>query len=105
MAALSDAEGRANQLAAALTGRTFGATRVLDAEARVDRDSEDEDAIFLHLKLSDPANETWPREDMLVLRRAVLESASKTGVELKIYVRTSPATDRPQADDENRLGV
>ncbi len=80
--------------------RQFGSVRIENALASVDRDAEDEVALFLTLTLSDPVGkETWPIQDVLALRRGVLEKATELALTTPVYVRLTPATDAPQEDD------
>lgn len=103
MTAALDIQGQASELAAALSGKTFGTTTVVGADAEVEEDSEDELAAFLLLTLSDPAGGTWPYDDVLAIRHEVLELAASSGIQVSIYVQVTPATDAPQADDDQRL--
>ena len=102
MASDADVERLAAKLAQALLNREFGQTRVAGSGARIDRDSEDESAVFLFLTLSDPvpAEKTWPHDDVLELRRAVLDEATRLGIEMNIYVHLTPQTDQPQDDEQ-----
>ena len=88
-----------DQLLAWVQGQTFGSATVQQALGATDRDADEEIALFLTLTLSDPAAETWPIDDVLDLRRAVLGKAHELGLTTPIYVRLIPATDAPQADD------
>jgi hypothetical protein len=103
----SDDERLAAKLAQALVNREFGQTRILSSGANLDRDAEDETAVFLFLTLSDPvqAEKTWPHDDVLQLRRAVLDEAGRLGLELNIYIHLAPETDLPQEDDDQLFGT
>lgn len=96
-------ECRGEQVAEELLGTLFGSTKVLRAESFLDRDEEDELATYLDLVLDDPKDETWPLEDVLKLRRAVIDIARRIDLETPIYVRLSPETNAPQEDDEPSL--
>lgn len=98
-------EGVAQGLAGWLGGKTFGSVTVLASKATIATDLEEEPAVFLDLTVSDPApnTDTWPIEDVLALRRAVLRKASELQLAMRIYVRLSPATDAPQEDDTPAL--
>lgn len=89
----------AAELADHIRGAQFGDTLVRDASATIERDSEEDLAVFLDLTLSDPSESTWPREDITNLRRRIFELVRTTDVELTVYVRLSPSTDEPQEDD------
>jgi hypothetical protein len=83
-----------------VSDRQFGSVTVQKAFASVDRDAEDEVALFLTLTLSDPVDQpTWPIQDVLALRHGVLERASELQLTTPVYVRLTPSTDTPQADD------
>lgn len=52
-----------------------GSIQVVDATATIGVDVNGQEAVFLELVLADPADETWPIEDVLELRRLVNERA------------------------------
>lgn len=99
---VAELDPRAVELAAQMVGQ-YGTIGVTTAVAEVDRDDEDELAVFLVLTLTDPVGDTWPYEDVLALRRAVITRAEAIGIETSLYVRLRPATDLPQEDDEPAL--
>jgi len=91
------------EIATALGGEHFGAIAVETVDIRIDLDSEDEWAVFLDITLSDPNGATWPYDDVLHLRRRVLDLAHEHPVDATVYVSLSPHTDSPQDDDEQHL--
>lgn len=103
MTAALDIQSQASDLAAALSGETFGTTTIVSAEAEVEEDSEDQLAAYLMLTLSDPADGTWPYKDVLAIRHKVLDLAASYGLQVSIYVQVAPTTDTPQQDDDQRL--
>lgn len=56
----------------------------------------------MEVVLADPpeGGETWPLDDVLSLRRAVLTRSGELGIEAPVYVELSPQTEAPQEDDE-----
>ena len=99
MAAVDEIESIADEL----RGERFGTTSVEDVSYEEGTDSEDEPAVFLRLTLSDPDGETWPYQDVLMLRRRVLDLLTDAGLTTAVYVSLHPVTDQPQADDPLRL--
>jgi hypothetical protein len=92
---------KVDQIALALRDHTFGTTKVIDARLEVKPDANGESALFIEVTLSDPSGETWPTEDVLSIRRKVLEVARRIPpLELPIYLNASPETDIPQEGDE-----
>ena len=91
-----------DELLAWIERHGFGSVWVEHALASIDRDAEDEAALFLSLTLRDPGKgkATWPLRDVLALRRGVLEKASELGLTTPVYVRLNPTTEAPQDDDE-----
>jgi len=100
MGSAADLALSAKELKSELIGARFNATEVLAATAKVERDGDGEDAIFILIVLSDPAGDTWPNDDILDLRRAVIRMAIERELEVPIYVTLSPHSDQPQEDDE-----
>lgn len=86
-----------------LRGGQYGEVRVLRVTTDVRPDSDDVPSIFLTLLLSDPPNdvETWELEDVLSLRRAVLDGANTLGVEAPVYVELHPETDTVPEEEES----
>ncbi len=88
----------------ALRGQTFGSTRVVAVDLTISEDANGDRALFVAATLADPTDDTWPYDDILMLRRRVLEVAREIPpIEIPIYVTVSPETDSPQGDDEARL--
>lgn len=86
-----------------ISGRKFGSVSVRSGLATIDRDAEDEVALFLTLTVSDPVGgATWPIQDVLSLRRGVLARARELQLSTPVYVRLNPVTDVPQEDDTKR---
>jgi len=103
MAPEAEFELGAIAIAEALKGRTIGSTTVEDARGLVDIDSEEATAIFLQLFLSEPEGETWPLEDNMALRAAVLDAIAQLELPpVSVYVRLIPLTPEP-LDEDGRL--
>ena len=96
-------DGAIRELIEAVNGKVFGSVTVQQVMASIDRDSEDDVALFLALQLSDPVGDTWPTEDVLTLRRAVLEVAQRLELDVPLYLRLTPATDLPQQEEDGEL--
>jgi hypothetical protein len=95
-------ECRGEKVAERLKGNVYGRTRVVDAHSFV-TDEDDEEVTYLDLVLADPSGDAWPLEDVLQLRRAILEVATAFALDSPLYVRLSPQSNPPQQDDDQRL--
>ncbi|HEV7723280.1 MAG TPA: hypothetical protein VGO60_18465 [Iamia sp.] len=87
-----DLENAGEAIAAALRGRRFGSTEVLDARPRVHVDSTDELAVTIVLTLSPPppptkGDRTWPREDRQEIDSAYQEALRAVGLGGHSYLR------------------
>jgi hypothetical protein len=102
MATAIGLDDAAEQLAQWVRGQRFGPVEVVHATQRVEADADDVPAIFLVLVLNDPpdGSETWPLEDVLSLRRSVLNQARELGIEAPVYVELSPETEPDQEPDQ-----
>jgi hypothetical protein len=71
-------------------------------ELRRDANSAGEAAWFFDVVLPDPdpAEETWPVDDMIDLELAVGDEALRRGLAWPWYVFLTPETDEPQADED-----
>lgn len=66
----------------------FGSLVIEDVVPSVDADWMDEDAIYLVVKLAEPATgDTWSVDDVLDLRRAVTAESAVLDVDVPVYVR------------------
>lgn len=84
-----------------LRGRSFGRTRVERAEAGPMLDEDGDSALYVRLVLNDPTPEdSWPIEDVMQMHREFLAEAQSVGLNEQVYLSIEPATDAPQADDE-----
>jgi hypothetical protein len=97
--AATQVEDRGEAVVEHLVGRTFGSTRVVAAIASVGRDADDDPATWLDLVLTDPRGETWPLEDMVALRREMVEVAAEADIDTVLYVRVKPLSDDVQEDE------
>lgn len=78
-----------------------GDYEVRDVVAEWGTDSEGIDALFLTVVLEDPAEETWPLDDILALHRDIGDIAIKLQVPVRWYVRTEAET--PEVFDPEDL--
>jgi hypothetical protein len=101
--AATDADHRGEQIARRLEGRLFGTTSVLRASARIAPDWDDEISLYIDVVLNDPDGDTWPRHDVRELRHTALDIAHGVGLDMLVYVKLSPETEVPQADDDLTL--
>ena len=90
----------ARTFAGELVGLRFGNTEILDVQDSITTDEAGDDALYLALVLSDPAEDTWPADEILELRKRVITLAIERGLETALYVRLSPKTDDDSQDDE-----
>ena len=92
----------AEELRAWLAGQTFGAAHPVDVRLRRGQDSSGEGAWFVEVVLPDPdpAEGTWPVEDLIDLDRATRDKALELGVSWPWYVVFQPVTDEPQEDED-----
>lgn len=95
---------RVVEIADGLRGVTFGKTLVENVELDVTEDANGDRALFVDVILKDPSGDTWPPEDILTIRRKVLEIARQIPpIEIAIYISMSPKTDAPQEGDKPTL--
>lgn len=75
-------------VAAALRGRRFGTTRVLDAHATRNIDVDGEPAVFIHMLLntSDVGFDAWPADDITMLHLATRLLADELGIHIPMYL-------------------
>lgn len=99
--AATAADPRGEQIARRLEGRLFGTTRVRRASARIAPDWDDEISLYVDVVLTDPDGDTWPLDDVMEIDRTALAIAEEIGLEMLVYVKHSPESDRPQTDDDN----
>jgi hypothetical protein len=98
-----DVDMEVDRFTEGLFAKTLGDTRVVGVDLEL-RDANGERALFIELTLADPSGATWPYEDVLAIRRRVLDVARGIPpIEMPLYISISPETDTPQKDDENRL--
>jgi hypothetical protein len=85
-----------------LSSQTFGSLTPVAVELRRDANSHEEEAWFFDVVLPDPdpAEETWPVDDMIDLELAVGDEALRRGLSWPWYVFLKPETDEPQADED-----
>jgi hypothetical protein len=97
-----DQQGVAEQLREWLSGRTFGSLSPVAVELRRDEDSEGGEAWFFDIVLPDPdpAEGTWPVDDMADLEQGLRDEALRRGLEWPWYVSFTPQTDEQQADED-----
>lgn len=76
------------------------AVRVVDVDWRVGQDSEGDVALYLHVTLTNPAGDTWPRAAMSNLRRTVRAIADEVELVRPVYIDLRPESEEPGDDDE-----
>lgn len=86
-----------------LAGRTFGQIRVLDAVGDVIIDVDGYTAVDVMLTVSDPADETWPADDVAELHRAVHARALQYPEAPFVYLSLRPETEEMQADESETM--
>lgn len=97
-----DQNGVAEELREWLSSRRFGSLSPVAVGLRRDEDSEGEEAWFFDVVLPDPdpAEGTWPVDDMADLVQDLRDEALRRGLEWPWYVSFTPQTDEPQADED-----
>lgn len=84
-----------------LCGRAFGGIRVASASASPMLDEDGDSALYLQLVLNDPAaDDSWPIEEVMQMHRELLIETRSLGLDEQVYLSLEPATDVPQADDD-----
>ena len=85
-----------------ISRRTFGSLSPVAVELRRDPNSTGEEAWFFDVVLAnpDPAEETWPVDDLTDLALAVGDEALRRGLEWPWYVFFTPETDEEFADED-----
>lgn len=91
----------AKELEAWLRGRQFGGTRVASAQASPMLDEDGDSALYVRLVLNDPSSDdSWPIEEVMQMHRELLAETRLIGLNEQVYLSIEPATDAPQADDD-----
>lgn len=85
-----------------LVSRTFGSLSPVAVELRRDANSDGEEAWFFDVVLPDPdpAEETWPIDDIIDLQLSVRDEALRRGLAWPWYVFFTPETEEEFADED-----
>ena len=85
-----------------LASRTFGSLSPVAVELRRDANSDEEEAWFFDVVLPnpDPAEETWPIDDIIALDLGVRDEALRRGLTWPWYVSFTPETEEEFADED-----
>ena len=85
-----------------LSSQTFGSLSPVAVELRRDANSDEEDAWFFDVVLPDPdpAEETWPVDDVIDLELGVRDEALRRGLAWPWYVFFKPETEEEFADED-----
>ncbi len=81
-----------DSIAAALRGRLFGTTRVVDAHASRGADVDGEPSVYIQVQLSEPADgwDTRPVDDILALHRAVRTITAQHDPKMSVFAHYRP---------------
>ena len=93
---------RIGDLVADFVGQTFGSTKVTGAVGWLDEGSDGEVLVRVSLTLSDPADDTWPDDDLFEMRSAFRTRAAE--LQMPIAFDFRPVTNEELSDDEGEAG-